>query len=410
MAETILVVDDEKREAEMMGLFLKGKGFTVFTADSGIAALALAEQHRPEVVVMDIKMPGMGGLECLPQMKQQQPATEVIMATAMSDADTAIDCMKAGAFGYLMKPIDLQTLYTEIRKALEHRALILKVNDYQKNLEAKVEERTLEILTLNQRLKGNFLTSIRMLISLLETYDSYIGSHLRRVAQLSGEIGRGMKMSPKDVSAVELAGLLHDIGTVALPAKLRTAPFSELTPNEITVIRQHPAFAQDIMENAEELILPGQIVRSHLERLDGGGFPDGLKDEQIPLGARVLAVANAYDELVNRRRFTNELIVSDSDKSIFAISQIEKLSGKSYDPAVIGVLREAVERLRLKVLNAVIIGLDKLKPGMILAEDVKTMEGLMLLTRGHKLTATQIDQMRRFCDMQLIEGKFFVQA
>lgn len=410
MAESILVVDDEKREAEMMALFLKSKGFTVYTAVSGITALAQAGQYRPEVVVLDIKMPSMGGLECLPQMKEYHPATEVIMATAAGDTETAIDCMKAGAFGYLMKPIDLQTLYTEVLKALEHRALILRVSDYQKNLESKVEERTREILALNQRLKGNFLTSVRMLISLLETYDPYIGAHLRRVAQLCGEIGRGMKMPQKDVAAIELAALLHDIGTVALPARLRTASFADLTKEEIFIVRQHPVFAQNIMENAEELALPAQIVRSHLERLDGGGFPDGLKDEQIPLGARVLAVANAYDELVHRRRFTGELIVSDTDKSTFAINQIERLGGKNYDLAVIGVLREAVERLRLKALNAVMIGLEKLKPGMVLVEDIKTAEGLLLLARGHQLTATQISQMRRFSDMHLINGKFFVQT
>ena len=410
MAESILVVDDEKREAEMMAFFLRGKGFIVYTANSGIAALAQAEQCRPEAVVMDIKMPGMDGIECLPQMKGRYPATEVIMATAVGDIETAIDCMKAGAFGYLMKPIDLQALYTEIAKALEHRALILKVSDYQKNLELKVEERTREVVALNQRLKGNFLTSIRMLISLLETYDPYIGAHLRRVAQLGGEISRGMKMPPKDVAAVELAGLLHDIGTVALPARLRTASFAELTPEEIMVVRQHPAFAQNIMESAEELALPAQIVRGHLEHVDGGGFPDGLKGEQIPLGSRVLAVANAYDELVNRRRFTNELIVADADKIVFAISQIEKLGGINYDLAVVGVLREAVERLRLKALNAAVIGLDNLAPGMVLAEDVKTAEGLLLLARGHQITSMQISQMRRFCAMHLIDGKFFVQS
>ena len=294
MAESILIVDDEKREAEMLAYFLKGKGFTILTADSGITALAQAEQHRPEVVVMDIRMPGMGGLECLMQMKQKYPATEVIMATAVGETDIVIDCMKGGAFGYLMKPVDLQGLYTEILKSLEHRALTQKVNDYQKNLELKVEERTREIMGLNQRLKGNFLTSIRMLISLLETYDSFIGGHLRRVAQLSSEIGKEMKMMPKDIAVIELAALLHDIGTVALPERLRNAAFAELTNVEIYVIKQHPVFAQNIMENAEELAMPAQIVRSHLERLDGGGFPDGLMDDQIPIGSRV------YSQLPDR--------------------------------------------------------------------------------------------------------------
>ncbi len=331
------------------------------------------------------------------------------MATAVGETDIVIDCMKGGAFGYLMKPVDLQGLYTEILKSLEHRALTQKVNDYQKNLELKVEERTREIMGLNQRLKGNFLTSIRMLISLLETYDSFIGGHLRRVAQLSSEIGKEMKMMPKDIAVIELAALLHDIGTVALPERLRNAAFAELTNVEIYVIKQHPVFAQNIMENAEELAMPAQIVRSHLERLDGGGFPDGLMDDQIPIGSRVLAVANAYDEMVYRRRFTNEVFNSDSEKTAFAIGQIERQSGKGYDIAVVKVLNAAVERLRLRALNVAMMRLDELKPGMMLAEDVKTAEGLLLLARGRQLTYAQISQMGRFYDLNLIDGKFIVQ-
>ena len=121
MAESILIVDDEKREAEMLAYFLKGKGFTILTADSGITALAQAEQHRPEVVVMDIRMPGMGGLECLMQMKQKYPATEVIMATAVGETDIVIDCMKGGAFGYLMKPVDISELIARIDEAVSKK-------------------------------------------------------------------------------------------------------------------------------------------------------------------------------------------------------------------------------------------------------------------------------------------------
>ncbi|MBI3793383.1 MAG: response regulator [Nitrospinae bacterium] len=409
MAETILVVDDEKREAEMMALFLKKKGFVVYVAYSGIAALVNVKQYRPEVVVMDIKMPGMSGSECLPQIKNNFQTTEVVMATAVGDTETAIGCMKAGAFGYLLKPINLEALYDEIGRALEHRALVIKVEDYQKNLEKMVGERTAEITQLNQRLKENFLTSVRMLISLLETYDAYIGSHLRRVAQLAGEMARGMKLPPKDVSAIELAGLLHDVGTVALPPRLRTANFSELTPDEITTVKQHPVLAQSIMENSEELALSAQFVRRHLEHLDGTGFPDGIKDAQIPVGARILAVANTYDELVFRRRFTNEALATEADKTSFAVSRIEKLAGKSLDGTLTGFLTDAVERIRLRAINATVVGIDSLKPGMKLAEDVKTAEGLLLLSKGFQISSKHVDELRRYLERRLIGGKFYVQ-
>jgi len=303
---SVLVVDDEPKVTEMVGHFLKMKGFTVLKAANGVEVLEQAEKNRPELVLMDIRMPKMDGMECLKQMKTRFPETEVIMVTATGEIETAISCMQLGAFGFLMKPVDFPLLYAEANKALEHQSLVRKLNDYQKNLELKVEERTGEISALNQRLKGSFLTSIKMLISLLEAYDPFVAGHLRRVAALSRQLCMALNMPQKDVVPVEMAALLHDIGTVALPRKLRVVKFSELTKDEIALVRQHTVIAQNIMSSFDELETSGLIVRSHLERIDGTGFPDGLMDEKIPFGAKVVGVANAYDELTSRRRFSGE--------------------------------------------------------------------------------------------------------
>ncbi len=405
----ILLVDDETKVTETIGRFLKMKGFTVFQASNGVEALAVARKQALDVVLTDVRMPQMDGIECLKQLKATYPDIEVIMATAMGEAETAIECMKSGAFGYLMKPLDLNAIYTEILKALEHRALLQKINDYQHNLEQKVEERTNEIVVLNQQLRGSFLTSIRMLISLLEAYDPFIAGHLRRVASLSRLIGRLINVPQKDQPPIEIAALLHDIGTVALPKRLRTAEFSKLSNDEILVIKQHTVIAQNIMSSFEKLETAGLIVRSHLERLDGTGFPDGLKDESIPLGSKILGVANAYDELTSRRRFSGEQFGDEEEKESFALKQLAKVSGKHYERQIIEALKEAIVENRMKSRNETVAEVKNIKAGMVLAEDLFTKEGLLLLSKGHTILPAQVKQINYFHNMGMIPPQLRVQ-
>jgi putative two-component system response regulator len=404
----ILVVDDETRNTELVGRFLRMKGFSVTTANDGAKALETLDKLVPEVVLLDIRMPGMSGIECLRELKKRFPSMEVVMATAVGEVETAVECMQAGAFGYLNKPLDLQSVYTEVNRALEHRDLVLKVKDYQANLEQKVEERTKEIQLLNGRLKDNFLNSIRMLISLIERYDPFLGGHLRRVAQLAGETAKMLNLPRKDILDLEMAALLHDLGTVSIPKNLMETPFGNLTAGEIKFIKQHPVFAQNILSPMSELDNAGLIIRSHLERLDGTGFPDGQVDEKIPYGSKILGAVNAYDEIVYRRRFTAEKLDTDETREEFAFKHLFGLSGKFYSRIITEALRDAVQRSNMRTRRMVKAVLADLKPGMVVAQNIYTKGGTLLLARGVPIEKGVIRQITNFRELDLIADDFRV--
>ncbi|MBI5177994.1 MAG: response regulator [Nitrospinae bacterium] len=401
---SVLVVDDEAKVTETIGRFLKVKGFAVFQAHDGEQALVEAKRQTPDVVLMDIRMPHMDGIECLKQIKALYPETEVIMATAVGEMDTAVECMQAGAFGYLPKPIDFQALNVEINKALEHRELVRKVNDYQKNLEQKVDERTKEVQALNVQLKDSFLVSVRLLVGMVEAYDPFVGGHLKRVALVAGEVGKMMKLPPRDLADLKLAAFLHDIGIITLPREWREADYSKLTPDQVAFIKQHPAFAQSILSPSEELGRAGNIIRSHLEHLDGTGFPDGLLDERIPPAAKILGVANAFDEIVFRRRFTAEKLETQKEKEAFAVKHLYQNAGKFYQRDVVAALEKVLQTSDLEPKRGIRVDIQNLKPGMNLAEDVYTRNGVLLLAQGHALTTAQIRQIETFSRMGLVNG------
>jgi response regulator RpfG family c-di-GMP phosphodiesterase len=406
MKNQIFVVDDETKDTELVGRFLKMKGFYVTTANDGASALEKAEKIIPDVALLDIRMPGMSGIELLKEFKKRYPETEVIMATAVGEVEIAVACMQAGAFGYLNKPLDLEMVHAEVVKAFEHRDLVLKLKDYKANLEQKVEERTQEITNLNVRLKDNFLKSIRMLITLIERYDPYLGGHMRRVAQLSGETAKMLNLQQKDLLDLEMASLLHDLGIVSLPKRLMEASFKDMTVEEIRLIKQHPIFAQDIVSPMSELDNAGLIIRHHLERIDGTGFPDGLTEEKIPYGSKILGVVNAFDEIVSRRRFTLDKLDTEEEREEFAFKILFDLSGKYYSRIIVDAVKKAVYNLDMKSGHMVKVALKDLKPGMIVARSIKTGNGTLLLAKGFPIEKGIIKQIKTLYEMDLIADNF----
>lgn len=408
MSEAILVVDDEPAAAESIASFLKSRGYTPHTAHNAINALVVAKQRSPAVVLLDIRMPGMDGFSCLKQLRANHPDIKVIMTTAMDETELAVNCLQMGAFGYMVKPISLPGLETEIKKALNQRDMERQLADYKANLEQKVEERTKEAQELNARLKESFFSSIRMLVGIIEGYDPFVGGHMKRASVLSCEMGRVLKLSARDIADVGVAGFLHDVGVITLPREWRNADFSELTPDQIAFIRQHPAFAQSTLSPSKELERAGIIIRSHLEHMDGTGFPDGLTDDKIPIGSRILGVANAFDEIVHRRRFTGEKLDTLKQTEEFAFRQIQNNAGKFYQREVVAALEPAVEVLRLKTKHETKVGYEDLKAGMTLADDIYTKDGILLLAQGHVLNRIQLKQIKKFLEMGLVDGAFYI--
>ena len=406
--DTILVVDDERKEAELIASFLQGKGYKVHTAFDGVEAVDAAKAQKPDVVLLDIGMPKKQGTEALLDIKEALPDTQVIMVTAIGSIGVAMFCMQNGAYAYLSKPVDLDSLLLEVKKAIRNKELEKSVTAYQNTLEEMVNIRTGRIEELNNKLRRNFVVSIKILVGLLEMHDPYVGGHLKRVALLAGETGRRLKMPNQDVLDIELAGLLHDIGTFAVPKRLLETDFSALSKEETAMVKQHPVFAQNIIAPSDELTHIGVIIRSHLELLDGSGFPDGLEGERIPVGARILGVVNAYDEMVTRRRFSRESLGSRRAKEDYALKNLYKRAEINFQRDIIEALEATVEELRKKAEAVATVDLRHWTPGMTLAVDLQTKDGLILMAQGRVLGKEEIEQCRILHKMGLIKDELKV--
>ena len=405
---TVLIVDDEKDVCEMLERYLKSKGYEVSSANDGREALEKVKTFKPGVALLDIRMPNMDGVECLRSIKKDFPDTEVIMATASKDMATAISCMKEGAYGYQTKPIDLSNLAFDIERAIEHRRLILENRDYQVNLEKKVVERTREVQLLNEKLKESFIATIRISSGLVEVYDPFLGGHSKRVARLSAKVGSTMKLSNAELVDLEMAALLHELGMITIPEQIRNAPLKELKTEEVKIIRNYPILSQAILSPSEELNKAGVIIRHHLEHINGTGFPDSKKGEDIPLGSKILGVVNAYDEIATRRRFTSEKFPSEKIKEDFVFLQLNQLAGKHYEKNIINILEGVVSNFIRKKRIRELYSSDELKHGMVLASDIHSRDGKLLLAEGSIISNIQLIKIQTFYRMKLLEQKIYV--
>ncbi len=404
----VLIVDDEKDVCEMLDKYLKSKGYETDSACDGMTALEKVKAFKPGVALLDIRMPNMSGMECLKNIKRDYSDTEVIMTTAVKDMATAISCMKEGAYGYQTKPIDLENLFLDIEKAIEHRRLVLENKDYQANLEKKVVERTREVQILNEKLKESFIATIRISSGLVEVYDPFLGGHSKRVARLSAKVGSEMKLSNAELVDLEMAALLHEVGMITIPEQLRNAPLKELKTEEVKIIRNYPVLSQAILSPSEELDRAGVIIRHHLEHINGTGFPDSKKGEDIPLGSKILGVVNAYDELATRRRFTSEKFPSEKIKEDFVFLQLNQLAGKNYEKNIIDILEGVVSNFIKKKRIKELYSSDELKPGMVLASDIHSKDGKLLLAEGSIISNIQLIKIQTLYRMKLLEQKIYV--
>jgi len=318
--KTILIVDDEELIRRLLHQKLSGEGYRCEEAGSAEQALDRLRSNTIELVILDIKMPGKSGTELLPEIEANYPDTAVIMATAITDTTTAIQCMKEGAYDYLTKPFNLDEVILSVVRALEKRRLELENRDYRQHLEQKVEEQA-------RKIRASFFNAITALAYALEAKDKYTSGHSQRVTEISVAVARELGMPPDGIGKIRLAGLVHDIGKIGVKESVLSKP-GKLTDKEYEHIKSHCDVGERILTpivEDEEIL---KAVRHHHERYDGRGYPDGLCGEQIPLGARILAVADAYDALTLERPYREAM----SAETAFA--EIERGKGTQFDPEV----------------------------------------------------------------------------
>ncbi len=279
------------------------------------------------LVILDIKMPGKSGIELLPEIKSGYPDTAVIMATAVNDIDVAIQCLKQGADEYICKPFNLEEVSLAVQRALDKRRLQLELREYQQFLEEKVEEQMIGARRL-------FLGAIEALVSALEAKDKYTGGHSRRVTEIALAIGKELGLSARDMEDLRWGSLLHDVGKIAVHQAIQNKPGS-LTREEYEHIMTHPQIGAHIVQPVVNGKIT-EIIEHHHDHYDGTGLHQVIPGSDIPLGARIIAVADAFDAMTSDRPYRAAMSIAE------AVGEIKRCADTQFDPVIVAAFLKAV--------------------------------------------------------------------
>ncbi len=416
---TILCVDDEPSILSALRRLFRARGFQVKVAESGQAGLALLASEPVDLVISDMRMPEMDGVVFLEQVRQRWPDITRLLLTGYADITSIMGAINRGEiYRYIAKPWDDNDIILIVRGALQQRAmefeqkrlqaLVQLQNEELKvlnaSLEFKVEERTGELKKANEalnganeRLKNNFITSIKVFTSLIELRDSKLAGHSRRVADLSRRIAQRMGLNNKQVQETFVASLLHEIGKVGFDDVLMVTPVALMSTKQLDVFRKHPALAAQMLMPLEELKGAADMIGSQLERFDGEGYPQQLVGQQIPVGARIIGAACDYDSLQIGLLGANQLSAAQAQQAIV------RGSGRRYDTAVaealMAVLTDQSDQVPKNASHQpveVSVKPQDMRSGMVLSRDLITPSGLLMLASGHVLDDAVISKITSF--------------
>ena len=317
--QKILIVDDEATIRSLLRQKLTRIGFHCEEASSSLNALEKLNTFTADLILLDMKMPGMSGMDLLPKLKSTYPETAVIIVTAVAEANLAIQCLRLGADDYITKPFNLDEVILNVEKTFEKRMLEHQIKEFQEHLQQKVEAQTVEIRKL-------FLGSIEALVYALEAKDKYTAGHSRRVHEIAMAIGIELNLTGEDLDNLRWGSLLHDVGKIAVDQCVQNKP-GRLTPAEYEHIMIHAHVGAGIVKPVvnEKVV---EIVEHHHDHYDGTGLHQVVAGKEIPLGARILAVADAWDAMTSERPYRQAISVEDAHR------EIQRCSGTQFDPKV----------------------------------------------------------------------------
>ena len=411
----LLLVDDEPNILTSLNRLLRPEGYAIRTAESGAQALELLAQDPADVIISDMRMPAMNGAEFLKKAREGWPDSVRLLLTGFSDAASAISAVNEGGIhAYLNKPWDDAQLLQAVRSAVERKHLVdernalLELTARQNaeltflndGLEDAVRARTAELkqssnfLELgNKKLKENFHASLCVFSNLIELRQGNMGGHGKRVADLARKMASRLGLREQEINDITMAGLLHDIGKIGWTDEMFQKPFNEeFTVEERQLAMKHPAIATKLLMELENMRNPAKIIQHHHEHFNGCGYPDNLAGLDIPIGARILAVADDYDELqlgsITQKRRSPEQ----------AAIMIRDGARARYDPSVVAIF--------LKIMGMTVVDVAAgperriksadLKTKMQLSRDIFGEDGAMLLSKGYVLDEKLIQQLQRY--------------
>ncbi len=333
----ILIVDDEDMIRSALGKFLRSRGFEVTTCDSGAAALDALRAERFGVMLADVHMPGMSGLELVPLALGFDSDLAVMMLTAVNDAPTATEALAQGAMDYLMKPIELGDLATAVERALHKRDLSIEQRKVERLIREEVAAQTEELGRERQALHSMVVDTVRALVHAAEAKDPFLRGHSDRAADLAASIGTAMGMSDDDVDMLRLAGRLMDVGKIGIRESVLNKP-GPLTDEEFDHVKDHVRIGLEILSSIKPIAHTLSAIEGHHEHWDGSGYPRGLKGDDIPIGGRILTAADVFDALTSHRAWRDPLTPPE------AIDFLAERSGSLLDPDVFAMLKSVVTR------------------------------------------------------------------
>jgi putative two-component system response regulator len=350
-APKVLIVDDEIGPRESLRMILK-PNYNVFTVENGYAAIQMVKQIDPDIITLDLKMPGLSGIDALKEIRESAPDVIVIIITGYGTLQSAIEAIRYGVFDYISKPFNVPEIMAIIDRSVQRKRLNLKIKEFlshffddtmkgQKSPDLLVESGIKGLANVNWANGGlsdnqNCLEFAKVLAHTLEEKDPYTSGHSERVCYYSDLMGKRLSLQAKERGELQIASYLHDIGKIGISDRFINKK-GTLTTTDWTMIKQHTQKSIDLLA---PLRLSSNIlsyIQHHHEHFDGTGYPDGLSGEQIPLGARIIAISDSYDSMTSARPYRKPL--SDGE----AKSELLKWSEKQFDPHLISTFLDLLK-------------------------------------------------------------------
>jgi len=333
MEDRILIVDDEEMICSRLAQRLTQEGYSCMTANSVEEALSHFYKYDFSLIISDIEIPEVDGIEFLKRVKAMNTKVLVLMMTGYPQIEKAVEAVRLGAYDFVIKPEDLDLVVLSVRRALEKKRLEEELEIYRKNLENLVEERTSRLQDAYRVLKKTRLDSVKVLAGAIDAKDPYTRGHSDRVRKISLEIATHLDFTEDKLEVLEYGALLHDIGKIGIKDEILQKP-GRLSAKEYKYIQEHPLIGVKIVEGIEFFKDKIPMIRNHHERFDGSGYPDRLVGEAIPLEARIIAIADAFDAMTSMRPHRRAMAIGD------VLMEMGRGRGKQFDPQILEIFLE----------------------------------------------------------------------